>query len=243
MQNKSIAGLENFLNKCDELINAKFILAGAKISELLGSIALSKPLFKLFEKVLDEFNYAKFKEANLVQSKDNTNRGVIILPDSAKDKIALIFCLLMDIETGKIEFGKFLQKYFYTDGSYFESFYAFSNSIIKPFKSIVKAAAEEICQPEKTKKKSEFGGLFLGENYKEANNILNDAKNVILSTGSLTSNERVDICKYIDLFLSAVLELDKELIKILQTGLRYMADNIVPLQPFYKKIENLLKNQ
>lgn len=241
MQNKSIDGLDNFLNKCDEVINSKFILAVSRISEMLSSIAASKPLFELFEIILDGFNYTKFKAAYLVRSKENADRGTLILPESAKDKIALIFCLLMDIEAGEFEFGRFLQTYFYTDGSYFESFSEFCQGVIKPFKNTVSAAAKELCAQQGSAKDA-LNGLFDGEKYKAAREVLWSAKEAALSERSFSADDRAEICYYLDGFLAAVSNLDLELSKQMLIGLKHISKNITAVLPYYKKMAALFEN-
>lgn len=240
MQNKSIDGLDNFLNKCDEVINSKFILAVTKISELLSSIAASKPLFELFELILSDFNYNKFKAAYLVRSKENTDRGILLLPESAKDKIALIFCLLMDIEAGEIEFGRFLQTYFYTDGSYFESFSDFCQGVIKPFKNTVSAAAKELCaQPDSSK--DTLKGLFEGEKYKAAREVLWAAKEAVLSERGFSTGDRTEVSDYLDGFLAAISNLDLELSKQMLIGLKHISKTFAVILPYYKKMATLFE--
>ncbi|MBO5525264.1 MAG: hypothetical protein J5993_00785 [Clostridia bacterium] len=130
-----------FMRKCDDLISSKFILADAKISELLKSISVSKELCNLFRQVTEEFSYARAKEEYIAATPDGSiNRKVIILPEDIYEQIAFVFCLLVDFDSGNLDFNQFLQEYYNVDGSFTESYSAFTNQLIKPFKNSVRQA-------------------------------------------------------------------------------------------------------
>ena len=130
--------INNFFDKCDELMDCKFILADRKISELLKSIAVSDILYSFFEHILKSFDYNKAKSLYFNYSPDTSNKKTLLFPEEPSKKLAFIFCILVDFDCKKLDLNNFLQEYFYEDGSYFESFYVFCNQLIKPMKSLIR---------------------------------------------------------------------------------------------------------
>ncbi len=127
-----------FSSKCDDLMQAKFILAPSKISELLRTIAAAPALVSLFEKAARPFNYLKAQEECMLPSPDGTqNKGILVLPENPMERLAFIFCLLVDIDNQTINFNLFLQTFFAEDGSYTQAFETFLTQVIRPFKTIV----------------------------------------------------------------------------------------------------------
>ena len=128
----------NFSSKCDELMQAKFILAPSKISELLRAIAVSPALVSLFEKAARQFNYLQAQEKYMLPSPDGTeNKGILLLPEDPMERIAFIFCILVDIDNQNVNFNLFLQTFFAEDGSYTQAFELFLSQVIRPFKAVV----------------------------------------------------------------------------------------------------------
>lgn len=136
--------VNDFLNKCEELKKCKFIMAPTKIKDLLKSIVNSRTLYDLFSCVSTDFDYISAKKHCLVDASDGfTNRGAVILPPSAQEKLAFIFCLLVEIDRDSINFNWFLQKYFSDDDSYYASYFSFCKEIIDPLEKIVSGVFEE----------------------------------------------------------------------------------------------------
>lgn len=73
----------------------------------------------------------------------SVNKRKLLFPADPAEKLAFIFCLLVDFDNKTFDLGEFLQEYFYEDGSYYESFYAFSNQVVKPFKNLIKQMFKE----------------------------------------------------------------------------------------------------
>ncbi len=152
--------INDFLGKCEEVKNCKFIMATTKIKDLLKSIVNSRTLYQLFTSVSTEFDYLTAKAQCLLDVSDGfNNRGVVILPESVQDKLAFIFCLLVEIDRDTINFNWFLQKYFSDDGSFYGSYYAFCDLVIDNLEKIIRGvfakeiedepvAAQEVAEPE-----------------------------------------------------------------------------------------------
>ena len=130
--------IDLFLRRCDEVMQSKFIIAESKISELLKSIATSDLLYAFFRDLTKDFDYAAAKRRYLHYAPDSSQKNRLLFPDDPAEMLAFIFCLLVDIDNRDPDLSDFLQRYFYEDGSFYESFYAFCNQVIKPFKNAVK---------------------------------------------------------------------------------------------------------
>lgn len=120
-------GLGEFLSACESLKNCKYVLAESKIAALLKSIADNKQLYSMFAASLYGFDYSKTFGSCV-------NNGTFVLPTEPKKAIALVFRILMDIDSGKIELRNFLEAYFYSP-MINESYARFCLEIITPFRS------------------------------------------------------------------------------------------------------------
>ena len=161
--------IDIFLRRCDELMRTSFILADAKIGDLLKAVTTSDLLYAFFRDITQNFDYvaAQLRYMNYVPY-PGSRKHLLLLPEDSTEKLAFIFCLLVDFDAGRIDLGAFLQEYFYEDGSVYGSFYAFSNQVIKPFKSAVRtmfrggkpAQAAETGSPEEVQPTPEEQGEF-----------------------------------------------------------------------------------
>ncbi len=136
--------LNLFLVRSDELIEGKYILANVKIINLLKSIAGSETLLAIFKTCLKDFSYEKVKSECFTPSKYISGKYEYASPTVAKDLLALVFTLLMDFDSGKIDFNEFINDYFYENGSYYESYNSFIKKMIVPFKFAVKGLMESV---------------------------------------------------------------------------------------------------
>ncbi len=141
--------IQNFLNKCEELKKCKFIMATTKIKDLLKCIVNSPELYNLFDAVTKDFNYPLVKKKCLVNVSDGMfRRSYIVLPQTVGQRLAFIFCLLVEFDKDTLNFNEFLRIYFPEDGSYFASYQAFCNLIIKSLQdAIVQIFREELSKP------------------------------------------------------------------------------------------------
>lgn len=127
----SVQQIITFIDKCKELKSCKFIMATGKIRDLLKHIVNSPDLYELFSAVTRDFDYIKTRKRCLVDATDGIiNRSYIILPDTVGERLAFIFCLLVDIDKENINFNWLLQRYFAEDGSYYASYQAFCKKIV-----------------------------------------------------------------------------------------------------------------
>ena len=136
--------LELFLERADELINSKYILADIKIVGLLKAIAASDTLIAIFKNCLDGFDYDKAQKKYLVKSQYSSDKGEFVLPPNSRELLAFIFNVLVDIDAKRIDLGEFVNKYFFEDGSYSSGYSAFITAMVKPFKNSVKVLMESV---------------------------------------------------------------------------------------------------
>ncbi len=131
--------IDLFLHRCDEVMRSRFIIADTKIGELLKAIASSDLLYAFFRDITKDFDYVAAQKKYLDYAPYGSSRGrKLLFPEDPQEKLAFIFCLLVEFDSKKRDLSAFLQEYFYEDGSVYESFYAFTNQVIKPFRNAVK---------------------------------------------------------------------------------------------------------
>ncbi|MBE5733736.1 MAG: hypothetical protein E7347_01650 [Clostridiales bacterium] len=139
--------LQLFLERCDEFIDSKYILADVKLANLLKAIASSDTLLALFQNCLTDFDYFGAQKKYLVKSQHlSSDKGEFVMPPNSRELLAFIFNVLVDIDAKRINLNDFLNKYFFVDGSCSSSYDAFINAMIKPFKNSVKILMDSVIE-------------------------------------------------------------------------------------------------
>ena len=127
-----------FLSKCEELKKCKFIMATTKIKDVLKCIVNCPELYRLFEAVTKNFDYREVKKACLVTTNDGIfERSYVVLPQTVGQRLAFIFCLLVEFDRGTVNFNDFLEKYYPEDGSFVASYHGFCDTVIKGLQDAV----------------------------------------------------------------------------------------------------------
>ncbi len=255
--------LELFLDRCDEFIDSKYILADVKLANLLKSIASSDTLLALFQNCLNNYDYYEAQKRYLVKSQHlSSEKGDFILPHNSRELLAFIFTTLVEIDGKRIDFGVFLNKYFYVDGSYSASYDAFINAMLKPFKNSVKmlmdsviegklqdpieALTEEEERREKEKKAKEESERREKELMKKAYGasvkaikeiLLEDKKKIKL--GKLKQDIKDDIVLVIDMLANVIESEDKDAIQYAFIAYKYVA-KAHPFA-FFGRVKNMKK--
>jgi len=119
--------IDEFKTACDNLLTSQYILADIKITALLESIAVSKTLCALFDKILTDFDYK-------ASARDFMNNN-FKLPSEPKTIANLIFCILLDMDKKIIDLTAFLE--LLQKGDINSSYEVFLEKIISPFKNSV----------------------------------------------------------------------------------------------------------
>ncbi|MEG1500233.1 MAG: hypothetical protein RR400_04140, partial [Clostridia bacterium] len=125
----------NLIKSCNELIDGKFILADSKINKILKDIAESKEVFNLLSECMLNFNFDK--EFLRAKVKTPTKPGFFKIPDEKYKLLPMVFCLLVDIDSRKLDFPTFLKEYFFIPESEDSEFKNFVGDVIKPFRNAI----------------------------------------------------------------------------------------------------------
>lgn len=120
-------GFGDFIAACDELRSCKYILAENKIAALLKAIADNKQLYSMFAASLYNFDYqATFDECVM--------GSCFSLPSEPQKVVALVFRILVDLDSGKMPLQNFLEAYFYGE-SINDAYARFGLEVIAPFET------------------------------------------------------------------------------------------------------------
>lgn len=239
--------LQVFVERADELINSKYILADIKIVNLLKAIASSDTLIALFKNCLDGFDYNAAKKKYLIKNPYlSDEKGQFVLPPNSRELLAFVFNVLMDVDAKRINLGEFINKYFYEDGSSYAGYSSFVNTMIKPFKNSVIALMEKVIEGKlqdpvealteeenrkeaqrkqdeiNAQKEKELSAKAYGESVKKIKQILLDDKKKIKEskTDDATKNE---IILVIDMLANVIESEDKDAIEYAFVAYKYVA--------------------
>lgn len=239
--------LEIFLQKTNDLLESKYIVADIKVIGVLKAIAASDTMVAIFKNCLSGFDYEAAKKKYLVKNKYLAeDKGEFILPSSSRDLLAFVFSILVDIDARKIDLSQFLNKYFYEDGSFSASYATFLDSMIKPFGNTVKILMENVIsgdlqdpleafleeeerkqreekeKEEAIKREKEMSEKSYGESVKEVRRMLLEDKTKVKKS-SAKDAEKEDMTLIIDTFANALDAGDKDAIIYSYTAYKYMA--------------------
>lgn len=128
--NDSDDDIVNFVSACNDAISGSVILAEKKFADILRSIASSERLIRQFKDALR--GYDRVEEFKRAEDKVG-GRGKLTPPQSQVKLMAFVFCLLMDIDSGKRSLREFLDAYFY-HANHAEAYNLFTSALIAPFR-------------------------------------------------------------------------------------------------------------
>ncbi len=258
--------LDAFINRADELIDSKYILADIKIVNLLRTIASSKTIVALFKNCLNGFDYEQAKKKYLVKNSFlSEDKGEFILPPNTRELLAFVFNVIADIEAKRIDFAKFINKYFYVDGSFVSAYDMFLTAMIKPFKNSVKMLLESVIEgrlqdplealvqaeemkikqkeleEQENKKNQELMLKAYGESIKKIKDILLKNKQKIKESKK-SEQIKNEITLIIDMLANVVESEDKDAIEYALIAYKYVAKaNKIIFFGSVKKIKALVK--
>lgn len=125
-------GLNAFVSACDDMLGAKYLLAERKISAVLAAIADCERLYRLFADALKGYNrLAEFKKSQVTVG----SRKKLVPPQNQQKLMAFVFCLLMEVDTGKRSLRELLDEFFYHTNPN-EEFTLFCKALIVPFRDV-----------------------------------------------------------------------------------------------------------
>ncbi|MBR4270850.1 MAG: hypothetical protein IKQ31_04195 [Clostridia bacterium] len=118
---------EIFSECCDELKNSKIIIADAKVSKLLRSIVSSPSLVDIVGEALVGYNFDTEFNKCIETSADGTT--TISLPSEPHKIIALVFSLLSEFDSHRMDLQEFILSYFKSE-NLTKSFKLFNTQLI-----------------------------------------------------------------------------------------------------------------
>lgn len=127
--------LKNFFNACNEMIDGRFILSDIKITKILKSVAESVPVYDLVTTSLINFNFEH--ELKTARTSNKVNGGYFTMPEPEHKIIALVFCLLLEVNNKKINLQNFITENFFSPQGYNISYSNFSMVMLVPFKTAI----------------------------------------------------------------------------------------------------------
>ena len=217
------AQITDFLNKCEELKNCKFIMATTKIKDLLKSIVNSSELYELFNTVATGFDYPAVKQRCFIEG----SRCKVVLPDTVGERLAFIFCLLVEFDRNEINFNAFLQKYYPKDGSFYSSYHLFCDEVICSLENIIcdvysreLEEQEPVCIPERAESAVSINqAIDNGQNGMAL--ILINAEKDAVSSSELSQEDKEAALIILNALENAVKVYDISLIQSLSCGYNY----------------------
>ena len=126
--------VEEFYRLLVEMPKTRYILAEKKINNIMKISVYSKILYVFFGKVLHGFDY----EREVKNCRVDHNR--LVMPSDKKRLVALVFCLLNDIDSKNIYLNDFLRQFFRGEKDINIAYKVFCGDVIAPFCS----ACEEL---------------------------------------------------------------------------------------------------
>ncbi len=120
-----------FVDACEELKNAKLIIADAKISKVLREVLACPEFVEIIGKSLVGYSF----ENDLKALKNDNSYGIGSSINREPYKmIALAFSLLSEIDAKKIDLQEFIDD-FYAEETLADSFNRFNKEIVEPFEN------------------------------------------------------------------------------------------------------------
>ena len=125
--------IQTFYDACTEMTKAKFILADAKISKILKSILSSSEIVDVIAETLNNFNFQN--EFSKIQVKNELRGTRITLPMDNRKLVAIVFSLLSEIDSHRIDLHNFIFDYFNgSNTTLLEAYDLFVEEVILPFR-------------------------------------------------------------------------------------------------------------
>lgn len=129
-----LSKVAQFEAACNDMIDARYILAEDRIIKIMHTVALSRVLQRIITGALKGFDYG-------AAARNCFNNGGFN-PASEKDHVALVFCILADIDNHKIYLNDFLREFFW-EGEINASYASFCATLIAPFRDYVTGALKQ----------------------------------------------------------------------------------------------------
>ena len=236
-----------FLEKCEELKKCKFIMATTKIKDLLKCIVNSPDLYRLFDSVTKDFDYLQEKARCLIVADDGyINKSKVVLPQTVGQRLAFIFCLLVEFDRNTLNFNEFLQIYFPEDGSYFASYMAFCDTVIYSLEELIQEVFKDSIETDDEELQEYTSNSSRSKLYSEISLAIAAEKQYLYQT-SVSKEDKEGGFKMLNELLVAVKSGNENLIDALICGYNYfvlyngcVSDGIASLIDMLVELESVL---
>jgi len=264
MTNDNLQIIKKFIDKCGEFEGCKLLFLDKKVSELLEIVVQTKEIYDLISECMENFNKDKEYDKAFVVGANGTAR--FIQPKEEYKIIALDFCLLVDISSGKKSVDSLISKYFKSeDGE--KDYEVFVDKIIYSFRNLVCEAfgvsinamnyISNSTEEEISEDNFELDGLMKVTNGKISKRLYDGtnltevfakSKDLAMEILENLSREKINeftvdaeqICKSIVL---ASLNDDFDSVYGLALGLRQLSKNVKSIRFLTREIVSLLQEQ
>ena len=212
-----------FLEKCEELKNCKFIMATAKIKDILKCIVNCPELYHLFSEVTKNFNYLLMRSKCLVNVNDGVyGNSYCVLPNDINQRLAFCFCLFVEFDKDTLNFNEFLRIYFPEDGSYFASYHAFCNTVVSGLQdAIAEVFRDELSKPSELPAEADGSGPAKSGMLSALNLSISEEKQFISANASIPEEEKEGALEMLDRLFEALKNENVGLINALIFGYNY----------------------
>ncbi len=128
-------GLALFTSSINQLIESPLIMVNKQIANLLQTVTRVPALMKTLQETVKTSSYAtEFSRAKVTLTRpDGTLECKLKLPTEQTRLFTFVVCLLMQVDSAKLNFIDFLKEYFYQEDSN-DSYALFVAEVLKPFK-------------------------------------------------------------------------------------------------------------
>ncbi len=136
MEQNQKADITEFITACNEFIEGRFILADIKISKILRSISTLKEVYNLIAESLINYDFQReFKRVK--ESSIGKGNSHLELPLDNQQIIPLVFSMLVEIDSKKMNFDTLLSSSFALANTQKEEYELFSKYVILPFRNAI----------------------------------------------------------------------------------------------------------
>lgn len=256
---EKIEEIRRVLDICDDFMNSKMLFIDKKISTLLEAITESSDVYGLLGECMSAFNREKeFDKAFVINP---MGKGVFNMPKEEYKVLSLVFCLLADIDSGKVPFDEVVGGYFVNaEGK--KDYRLFMERVIIPFKNIladtfglkeeVKEEQEPISDEDK---KAEIIEFPIGRNHFnfidkeglektfEVVKSLVSQISEILESERKKSQETLDSLMMLNALYIACEEQDFDLVNGLALGLKYSLRGNKNVRFFNRELQEVVEDQ
>ena len=244
----------NFYDACTDLQNAKLILAESKIGKILKTIMESPDLFATVGECLINFNYEmELKKAEVRQDAENI---YFKLPADKAKLVALVFNLLSECDTHKLDLHAFIKEFFVSDsGDMSYGFLNFVHKVVFPFRDALCSimvgeeieeepakVEEEIVQEEIKVEEEPAEGDLLGEFYKDVTKILKNIKETVMIDYKIKEDRRDEINITIDGMIESLDMGNLKIMNALVISLYYLLKPVKSVRFYKEELENRLRD-